>query len=185
MEYCLKQSTVWESTLSKKLRKKRRLRTMEWPLVLNSLPYPPTSPTLSSSSSFPLPSHRLGFTRALSLPLSLSLSLPVLTKVIGMQVPENLALRSLWLWQEQFHQSSREEARSIDGMVCRANGKWSVGSTKCRWVVNSSSKERAEEDVGQKRCINMLGLTAHIIVLISAKGEHSLNEQERIQIDEE
>ena len=48
-----------------------------------------------------------------------------------------------------------------------------------------SSMERAAEDVGQKCCINMLGLTAHMIVLISAKGEHSLNEQERIKIDEE
>lgn len=41
------------------------------------------------------------------------------------------------------------------------------------------------EDGGQKCCINMLGLTAHIIVLISAKGEHSLNEQERKKIDED
>lgn len=51
--------------------------------------------------------------------------------------------------------------------------------------MNSSSTERAAEDGGQKCCINILGLTAHIIVLISAKGEHSLNEQERKKIDED
>ena len=87
--------------------------------------------------------------------------------------------------QEQFHQSSREEDGSIYGMVCRANGKWSVGSTKGRWVVNSSSVERAAEDFGQKCSINILGLTAHIIMLISEKGEQSLNEQERVKAGEE
>ena len=51
--------------------------------------------------------------------------------------------------------------------------------------MNSSSVERAAEDFGQKCSINILGLTAHIIMLISAKGEQSLNEQERVKAGEE
>ena len=134
MECCLKQSIMWESTLSKKLRKERRLRTMEWPLVLNSLPYPPTSPTLSSSF-FPLPSRPLGL-RAHALSL------------IGMQVPENLALRSLWLWQEQFHQSSRDEARSIHWW----NGLQSKREVKC-WIHKMQmSCEQLFHGEGSRRC---------------------------------
>lgn len=87
MECCLKQSIMWESTLSKKLRKDRSLGTMEWPLVLISTPPHPNLPTLSSYSSFPLPSRPMGS-------LSLSLSL-VLIKLIGMQVPENSAIWGL------------------------------------------------------------------------------------------